>query len=101
MIMTKPNDRELTSYLAALHHLRETEQRLPPDELHQRGEDCPTPSLLIRFALRQTTPETTRLEQHVAGCRYCRLAIQSLTVALNDELASDFSEEAKDPLAPS
>jgi hypothetical protein len=96
-IMTKPDDNDGMPYVAALHHLRQTEQLRGTDPGQSR--DCPTPGELTRFALGQTTDEAARIAAHVEGCPYCRPALRSLRAFLNDEPLADLPDEGEDPLA--
>jgi hypothetical protein len=95
--MTEPNnDQQGLPYVAALHHLRETEQRLPPDPSRKDSRDCPGPRKLMRLALGQAGDEADEIKRHTDDCRYCQLALQSLTafVLEDDETPEGTSGEA-------
>jgi hypothetical protein len=95
--MTRSNDDDVMSYLSALHHLQKTAQRLGIDPF-RRGEDCPSPSELMHFALGQSTPDTDWIGQHAPGCGYCQVALLSRRAAAGDGAVPEVPEDTESPL---
>jgi hypothetical protein len=95
--MPKPED-NLISYLAALKHLRDTEERLGIEPLQLR-EDCPQPTELMEVAEGTASRERVeRIDQHLRECASCQAALQAFRSALADESLPDLPDDFKDPV---